>query len=148
MAMKVVSACLAGVHCNWQGKASPCKKIIDLVAAGKAVPVCPEQLGGLTTPREPVEQKDDRVFTLTSKDVTDNFQRGAEEGLKIAQLIGCKQAILKARSPSCGVGAVYDGSFTKQLISGNGIFAQLLKKHGIEVISEEVFCRAVDTTLS
>ncbi len=135
--MKIVSACLAGIKCNWQGKAAPCKAVIDLVAAGAAVPVCPEQLGGLTTPREPAEQRNARVVTISGKDVADSFRRGAEEGLKVAQLLGCKEAILKARSPSCGVGKIYDGTFTKNIISGNGVFVQLLQQNGVKVISEE-----------
>lgn len=146
--MKIVSACLAGVRCNWQGKSKPCQAVIDLVRVGKALPVCPEQFGGLTTPREPAEQKDGRVFTITGKDVTDNYVHGAEEGLRIAQLVGCKEAILTDRSPSCGVGKIYDGSFTRNLIFGNGIFAQVLQKNGIEVISEEVFCRTCDSSFS
>ena len=137
--MKIVSACLAGIKCNWEGKAKPCKKVIDLVMEGKAIPVCPEQLGGLPTPRERAEQKGDKIITITDKDITDEFEYGAKEGLKIAQLVNCKEAILKARSPSCGVNKIYDGTFTKNLVAGDGLFAKLLKDNGINVISEEEF---------
>jgi uncharacterized protein YbbK (DUF523 family) len=137
--MKIVSACLAGVQCNWQGEAAPCSKVISLVVAGKAMPVCPEQLGGMLIPREPAEQRGDKVITVSGKDVTEKFKHGAEVGLKIAALINCKGAILKARSPSCGVGKIYDGTFTKKLILGDGIFAKMLKRSGINVMSEEEF---------
>jgi uncharacterized protein YbbK (DUF523 family) len=138
--MKIVSACLAGIHCNWRGQAKTCREVVDLVIVGRAVPVCPEQLGGLTTPREPAEQRGDKVVTISGKDVTANFHRGAEEGLKIAQLFGSEEAILKARSPSCGVGMICDGSFTNKLTTGDGVFAKLLRAHGIKVISEEELC--------
>lgn len=146
--MKIVSACLAGINCNWQGKAKPCQEVIDLVKVGEAMPVCPEQLGGLTTPRDQAEQRGNRVVTVTGKDVTDNFWRGAEEGLKLAQLLGCRKAILKARSPSCGVGKIYDGTFTNKLASGYGVFAKLLKENGIEVVSEEKLCSSATVSLS
>ena len=133
MRMKVVSACLSGVHCNWRGKSKPYKEVIDLVMAGKALPVCPEQLGGLTTPREPAEQKNGGVFTITGKDVTDNYRRVAEKALAISKLDGCKEVILTDRSPACSVGKIYDGSFTHKLISGNGIFAQVLKRNGMNL---------------
>jgi uncharacterized protein YbbK (DUF523 family) len=139
MNMKIVSACLAGVHCNWQGEAKPCPKVVDLVAAGKAIPICPEQLGGMSTPRDPAEQNGNKVITVNGEDVTAQFKCGAEEGLKIAKLVNCKEAILKARSPSCGAGKIYDGTFTKNLIPGNGVFAKMLKEHGINVTSEETF---------
>ncbi|MFH1364828.1 MAG: DUF523 domain-containing protein, partial [Candidatus Aenigmatarchaeota archaeon] len=110
--MKLVSACLAGINCKYNGSSKPKEKIIEMVKNGEAIPVCPEQLGGLTTPRETAEQKNERVFTKDGKDVTTEFVKGANEGLKIAILAGCKEAILKARSPSCGSGKVYDGSFS------------------------------------
>ncbi|EKE01816.1 MAG: hypothetical protein ACD_21C00047G0001 [uncultured bacterium] len=135
--MKIVSACLAGVRCNWQGEAKPCAKVIELVAAGKAIPICPEQLGGMPTPRDPAERSGNRVISISGEDVTDKFKHGTEEGLKIAKLINCKEAILKARSPSCGVGKIYDGTFTKNLTPGDGVFAKMLKEHRIRVQSEE-----------
>lgn len=133
----IVSACLAGIKCRWDGEARPCKKVIDLVKQGKAIPVCPEQLGGLTTPRPPAEQKGKKVVTKAGKDVTKEFKRGAREVLKIAKLAGCQLAILKSKSPSCGSGKVYDGTFTGTLVDGDGVLAALLKKNGIVVKSEK-----------
>ncbi len=130
-------ACLAGIKCRWDGEARPCKKVIDLVKQGKAIPVCPEQLGGLTTPRPPAEQKGKKVITKAGKDVSREFERGAREVLKIAKLAGCREAILKSKSPSCGSGKVYDGTFSGRLIDGHGVLTALLKKNRISVKSEE-----------
>ena len=135
--MIIVSACLAGINCNYKGQSKPCEKVIKLVKEGKAIPVCPEILGGLSIPRPAAEQKNGKIITKDGRDVTAKFLRGAEEGLKIAKLVNCKMAILKARSPSCGSNKIYDGSFSGRLIDGDGIFADLLKKNGIEVFSEE-----------
>jgi uncharacterized protein YbbK (DUF523 family) len=101
------------------------------------IPVCPEQLGGLPTPREPAEIREGKVITKSGKDVTENFKRGAEEVLKIAKLFGISEAIFKQGSPSCGCGRVYDGTFSGKIIEGDGITATLLKKRGIKVITEE-----------
>ena len=135
--MKVISACLAGVECRYDGKGKPNSKIMNLVKEGKAILVCPEQLGGLPTPRTPAEQKGDKVLNTKGEDVTEEFNKGAEEALKIAKLAGCTNAILKAKSPSCGYGKVYDGSFTGTLKEGNGVFAELLKKNGFDIVTEE-----------
>ena len=135
--LKLVSACLAGLPCNYQGKASPCKKVIDLVINGEAIPICPEQLGGLNTPREPAEQQGDKIVTINSKDVTKQFHTGATEALKFAQQFNCREAILKARSPSCGSNKIYDGTFSKKIITGDGVLTKLLKQHAIKVTSEE-----------
>ena len=135
--MKVISACLAGIECRYDGKGKPNSKIIELVKEGKAILVCPEQLGGLSTPRTPAEQKGDKVLTTKGEDITKEFEKGAEEALKIAKMAGCSKAILKAKSPSCGYGMVYDGSFTGTLKEGNGVFAELLKKNGFKIITEE-----------
>lgn len=135
--MKIVSACLAGVSCRYDGTSKPCQKVVDLVKAGEAVPVCPEQLGGLTTPRTPAEQKGGMVFTKDGRDVTREFERGASEALKIAKMIGCSEAILKARSPSCGSGMVYDGTFSGTLIEGDGVLTKLLRKSNIRVLNED-----------
>jgi len=134
--MKIVSACLAGINCRWDGESRPCQKVVDLVKQGKAIPVCPEQLGGVTTPRTPAEQKDEKVFTKTGEDVTSQFEKGAEEALKIALLSNCDEAIIKSKSPSCGCGKVYDGTFSGKLIDGDGVFAKILKKNNIKVFSE------------
>ncbi len=137
--MKIVSACLAGINCRWDGESRPCQKVVDLVKEGKAIPVCPEQLGGLTTPRTPAEQKEDKVFTKNGKDVTSQFERGAKEALKIALLANCEEAIIKSKSPSCGCGNIYDGTFSGKLIVGDGVFAKILKKNNIKVFSENDF---------
>ena len=135
--MILVSACLAGIKCKWDGESNSDQKVIDLVKQGKAIPVCPEQLGGLSTPRAPAEIKGDKVITISSNDVTKEFQNGAQETLKIALLTGCKKAILKSRSPSCGSKRIYDGTFTKTLIKGDGITTRLLKQNHIDVLTEE-----------
>jgi uncharacterized protein YbbK (DUF523 family) len=110
---------------------------MKLVSEGKAIPVCPEQLGGLPTPRACAEQKGNRVFAKDGRDVTEEFVKGAKEGLKVAKLCNCKEAILKSKSPSCGCGKVYDGTFTGDLVDGDGIFAKLLKQNGIGVRTEK-----------
>ncbi len=101
------------------------------------IPVCPEQLGGLPTPREPAEIREGRVITKSGKDVTENFKRGAEEVLKIAKMFGIKEAVLKQGSPSCGCGRIYDGTFSGKIVEGDGVTVALLKRHGIKVITEE-----------
>ena len=129
----IVSACLAGINCNYAGKSNTDPGIVNLVKQGKAILVCPEQLGGLPTPRIPAEIKDGKVVNKAGEDVTRQFYRGAHEALKIAKMVNSKEAILKSRSPSCGVGKIYDGTFSGTLTDGDGIFAALLKENGIEV---------------
>ena len=133
----IVSACLAGTDCNYKGQAKPNPVVVRLVREGKAIPVCPEQLGGLTTPRTPSERKGSKVFTKDGKDVTTQFEKGAKEVYKLCELIGCKKAILKARSPSCGIGEIYDGTFSDTLIAGNGVTAEKLRQMGVELLTEE-----------
>ena len=136
--MWIVSACLAGVPCRMDGEAKPCPPVRALVEAGEAVPVCPEVLGGLPTPRVPSElQADGTVRSAAGQDVTAQFYRGAARAMEICREHGCTGAILKARSPSCGKGFVYDGSFTKTLRPGDGCFARLLRSAGIPVLTEE-----------
>ncbi|MGI6395189.1 MAG: DUF523 domain-containing protein [bacterium] len=117
--IKIVSACLAGFPCRYNGSSKPHKKIIELVKAGQALPLCPEQLGGLTTPREAAEIDGEKVITINGVDVTAQFKKGAEFTLEIAKLYGCCEAILKSRSPSC------DKTY--------GVTAKLLKENGITV---------------
>jgi len=128
---------LAGVKCRYNAESKPDFKIIELVEKGEAIPVCPEQLGGLPTPRIPSEQVGDKVLRNDGVDVSSEFNKGAKEALKIAQLAKCSEAILKQDSPSCGCGRVYDGSFTGNKKEGDGVFTKLLKKNGIKVISEK-----------
>ena len=134
--MIIVSACLAGIKCNYLGDDNSHPKVVELVRKGLAIPVCPEQLGGLPTPRIPAEIQGRKVMNKNGEDVTSNFQKGAEETLRIAKLVNCKKTILKSNSPSCGCGKIYDGSFSGKLIPGNGITTKLLMKKGIEIITE------------
>lgn len=135
--MKLCSACLLGIRCRYDGKSKPDKRIIGLSRKEALIPVCPEQLGGLSTPRENSEIKGKRVITASGKDKTENMKKGAKETLKIAKLFNIKQAILKQKSPSCGCGKIYDGTFSGKIIKGDGITTALLKKNKIKVISEE-----------
>jgi len=131
------SACLLGCKCRYDGNSKSNEKVLKMLQHNQLIPVCPEQLGGLSTPRAPSERNGDKVITKDGKDITINYQIGAKEVLQIAKLYGCKKAILKTRSPSCGSKQIYDGTFTGTLISRDGVCAELLKKNGIEVISEE-----------
>jgi uncharacterized protein YbbK (DUF523 family) len=135
--MIIVSACLAGVGCRYDGSDKACPAVLKLVAEGKALPVCPEQLGGLTTPRLPNEISGGKVYRKDGVEVSEAFARGASEALKIAQLVGADRVILKAKSPSCGTGKIYDGSFSGKVIAGSGVFSALCQAAGIKVISEE-----------
>ena len=135
--MKIlISACLLGIPCRYDGKAKPQPWAEALAGRHDLVPVCPEQLGGLPTPRTPSERRGDRVVMNTGADVTEQYRRGAACALRLYQLLGCKAAVLKERSPSCGCGAVYDGTFTGTLTAGDGVTAALLQAHGIRVLGE------------
>ena len=134
--MRLVSACLLGVPCRYSGKDSRNDKIIELYGKD-AIPVCPEQLGGLPTPREPAEMVGEAVLTKSGENFTDYFRRGAELTLYIAKLSGATEAVLKQKSPSCGCGTVYDGTFTGKLAEGYGVTARLLKDNGIKVVPDD-----------
>ena len=139
--MYLVSACLAGVNCRYDGKNSKNKVICELVKAGQAIAICPEQLAGLETPRvscEIVIEKNGnkKVISKNGQDLTEKFALGAEKALAIAKVIGIKKAILKSKSPSCSCGLIHDGTFSGQLINGTGLTAELLIKNDIEVCSE------------
>jgi uncharacterized protein YbbK (DUF523 family) len=134
--MKLVSACLAGFNTYYDCGNKANKKVIDLVKAGKAIAVCPEQLAGFSTPREKMEIKGGMVFAESGKDVTAQVRKGAQEVLRIAKLFGVKEAVLKSSSPSCGKGKIYDGSFSGKLVKGNGFTAELLMRNGIKVLTE------------
>lgn len=133
----VVSACLAGCPCRYDGGSRPCGAIIRLVQSGRALPVCPESLSGLPAPRPPCEQKNGRVICRNGEDVTDAFLLGAERAFAKASASGARKAILKARSPSCGIGHIYAGSFDGTLCAGNGVFAQKLLAAGFDARDEE-----------
>lgn len=139
--MILVSACLAGINCKYNGGNNYNEKIFNLVKEGKAIPVCPEQLGGLTTPREPSEIKiiDGKRYVINKEgiDVTEEFEKGAEEVLTLVKKLDIKKAILQSRSPSCGINKIYSGNFDRNLVDGNGILADLLLENGIEVINSD-----------
>lgn len=139
--MIFVSACLLGINCKYNGGNNFNQKIFNLVKEGKAIPICPEQLGGLKTPRKPSEIKviDGKRYVINNEgeDVTENFEKGANEVLELARKLNIKKAVLQPRSPSCGVNKIYSGNFDKQLVDGNGITADLLIKNGIEVITPD-----------
>lgn len=135
--MKLCSACLLGVKCRYDGKSRSYEKVIALSRKEKLLPVCPEELGGLIVPRDPSERRGERVISKSGKDVTQNFEKGSKAILNIAKRLGIKEAILKQRSAACGSGQIYDGTFSRKVIKGNGITTELLRKNGISVISEE-----------
>lgn len=139
--MILVSACLAGIKCSWDGKDRLNKEVKALVDEGKAIPVCPEVLGGFSVPRERTEilnangedvlDRKAKVITETGEDVSVGFIKGAKAVLKIAKENNVQEAILKSKSPSCGCGRIYDGSFSGRLIKGNGVTTALLQRYGI-----------------
>jgi uncharacterized protein YbbK (DUF523 family) len=145
--VKLVSACLAGCLCRYDQQPVACDPIRTLIEKGRALPICPEQMGGLPTPRPPAEIVEGtgedvldgraRVVDCHGRDVTDAFLAGARETLKLAQLVGATEAILKERCPSCSSGAIYDGSFSGAQRPGQGVTAALLRRHGVRVESDE-----------
>lgn len=132
----LISACLLGVNCRYDGGGKLIDQIDQLKERYNLIPVCPEVYGGLQTPREPAEIIDEKVINRKGEDVSQNFTRGANETLHLAELYNCKYAILKERSPSCGFGEIYDGTFSGRLVKGNGYTAELLSKNGIKIIGE------------
>lgn len=145
--MYIISACLCGINCRYNGKGFENKKCKELLRDGRAIVVCPEQLGGLSTPRNPAElqalaeniidKNNGNIIDCNRNDVTKAFVSGAYETLKIAKAAGINKAILKDGSPSCGVNNVYDGSFTGKKIKGKGLTAYLLESEGITVFSDD-----------
>lgn len=132
----LISACLLGVRCRYDGLIKPLSEIPALLEKYELIPVCPEQLGGLKTPREPSEISGEKVLTNSGVDVTAEYIRGAEEALRLGKLLGAKKALLKAKSPSCGSGIIHDGSFSGKLKDGYGITAKLLLENGFEIYDE------------
>lgn len=132
----VFSQCMLGVRCRYDGKCAAKDAVMNEALKRGWIPVCPEILGGLTTPRSPAERIGDKVMNRDGGDVTENYRRGAEEALRIAQLYGAKYALLKERSPSCGCGEIYDGTFSGAKIAGDGVTAALFKEYGIQVFGE------------
>ncbi len=139
--MKIlISACLLGVNCRYDGGENRVQPWVDALQGHQLIPVCPEQLGGLTTPRAPseiVSEAPPKVMADTGDDVTAAFAAGAAEVLKLARLLGARCAVLKERSPSCGVNAIYDGTFSGRRIPGQGLTARLLAAEGLRLYSEE-----------
>ena len=137
MSVILVSACLLGFPCRYRGDSRRNKAVASLAEKHLLIPVCPEQMGGLSTPRPPAEKRNGRMINAEGIDVTEQYEKGAEALLMTYQLTDADFAILKARSPACGKGEIYDGSFTGTKIPGNGIAAALLLQHGIAVYTEE-----------
>lgn len=145
--MILVSACLIGINCKYNGYNNKNEKVIQYLKDKQFIIACPEQLGGMSTPRDPSEiielDKDDIIKGQTivisnkSLDVTNKFKQGAKETLKIANIYNCKEAILKDGSPSCGSSYIYDGTFSSKKIDGVGVTTALLINNGIKVISEK-----------
>lgn len=133
--MKIaVSACLLGENCKYNGGNNYNEKLAEFLKGHEVVGVCPEVLGGLPTPRLSSEIVDGVVRHKNGTSVDEEFRKGAEDSLKIVKEFGAELVILQSRSPSCGVGTIYDGTFSKTLISGDGIFVRLLKENGIRVM--------------
>lgn len=141
----LVSACLLGENCKYDGKNNYCADAAALAEKYELIPICPECFGGLPTPRDPAEIRDGRVCTKNGEDVTKYFLDGAEKCLYIAEECFCDAAVLKERSPSCGLGQIYDGTFSSNLISGNGITAQLLYDNGIYIYNENSIKKLLDS---
>ena len=135
--MYLISACLCGVNCKYDGANNYNEKCNELFISGKAILICPEQLGGLTTPRVPSELQAKAKDILEGMDVTKQFIKGAKEVVEIAKKLSISTAILKERSPSCGVNFVYDGSFNGNKVKGKGITAEMLNEIGIKTLSEK-----------
>lgn len=143
----ITSSCLGGLFTRFDGTAAPCGRVIDFLKRAIATPFCPEQAGGLATPRMPAEivggdghdvlSGRARIITRDGVDVTEYFVRGAHQMLALARLTNATVAILKSKSPSCGVGAIYDGTFSGKIIEGDGVAAALLREAGLEVITEK-----------
>ena len=142
MANILVSACLLGIECRYKGDGCLCEGIRALAERHTLIPVCPEQLGGLATPRPPAERQGDKVVNREGQDVTEAYALGAQRALRIAHLNHVSVAVMKAKSPSCGSGRVYDGTFSGRLIPGDGVCAEALKAAGIAVYSEEDYGEA------
>lgn len=145
----LVSACLLGTNCKYSGGNNLAHRVLELMKEHTLVPVCPEQLGGLTTPRKPSEIQvgggsevlagNAKVINNIGEDLTEQFVKGAQETLNLAKLYDCTAAILKARSPSCGCRTIYDGTFSGKVKEGSGVAAQLLFDNGLVVMTDEDF---------
>jgi uncharacterized protein YbbK (DUF523 family) len=145
--MKIISACLLGVNCNFEGKNWQNTELLKEFAEGGLFPVCPEVLGGLTCPRDPSEiiggdggdvlDGKAKVVSINGKDVTEQFLKGAQQTLAIAKAVSATEAVLIEKSPSCGAGKIFDGTFTEKFKPGDGVPAALLKRNGIKVTTQK-----------
>lgn len=140
----LVSACLLGVNCKWNGRNNTRDKVVILSQRFEMIPFCSEQLGGMPTPRIPSEIIGDEVYNQVNLNVTKFFEEGAKQVLELAIKNHCKYAILKDHSPSCGSKLIYDGTFSRKLIEGQGITTRLLLNHGIQVFSEDEIDKLLD----
>lgn len=140
----IVSACLLGENCKYNGGNNKCDDIIALAEKFEIIPVCPECFGGLPIPRVPSEIRDGRVYSKTGEDLTEEFLSGAEQTLYIAKEANAPCAVLKENSPSCGFGKIYDGTFSGNKIDGNGITAQLLYDNEIQIFGESQVKRLIN----
>ena len=132
----LISACLLGIACRYDGKEMGIDAVDELKHYAHLIPVCPEVYGGLTTPRVPAERVGDRNITANGVDVTNEYVQGATMMMKLEKTFHCRYALLKEKSPSCGYGLIYDGTFTNTLTEGEGVFASMLAKEGIQVYGE------------
>jgi len=138
--MILVSSCLLGLCCRYDGKEKVNEHVLDYLKDKTYIPICPEQMGGLPTPREPAEivlMEPLSIQTEAGDDVTDSFLKGVDEVVKLLSLYDVKEAILKSKSPSCGTYQIYDGTFTRTLIKGSGVMSKRLQETSIKVINEE-----------
>ncbi|MDH6368161.1 MULTISPECIES: DUF523 domain-containing protein [unclassified Breznakia] len=131
----LVSACLLGENCSYRGDSNYDEAVITYLKDKDIVPVCPEVLGGLSTPRAPSERIGNKIINNLGEDVTKEFHAGANAVIKIVKEQNIKKAILKDRSPSCGLDEIYDGTFQHKIIQGDGILVEMLKNIGVEVIN-------------
>ena len=137
--MKIlVSACLLGLRCRYDGRSKPSAAVLALGEKHTLLPLCPEQLGGLPTPRPPAEWQGERIVNRAGQDVTEAYRRGGEEAVRLAKLTGCRWAILKERSPACSCDRIYDGSFSGVLREGRGSAAEALEQAGVTVLGESM----------
>lgn len=129
-----VSACLLGENCKYNGGNNESKKLREYVKGYTVVPICPEVMGGLPTPRDPAEIVDGVVRQKSGRSVDEEFRKGARAALQKIKDAGADVVILQSRSPSCGVNEIYDGSFTGRLVKGKGVFAEMLEEEGIKAV--------------
>ena len=135
----LISACLMGYECKYCGGSNRLaeRELEALRAKCRLIPVCPESAGGLSTPRDPSERRGERVVSSKGVDVTSEYNKGADTAMYLARRYGCKAALMKAKSPSCGSGEIYDGTFTGTIVPGYGVAAERLEAAGIRVLSED-----------